>query len=410
MNIPQLTPQQITLLSIGLGVVFGVYILYKVVQWARHRSHAAKHAPKMRPKGYAPPVATQPAETMPVATAFHTEAVAPTSILKEEAPVTAAAVASEERSPASEASLRGSNRMTTFWPVEPKTFSKRNLFEDVGAEYPYATTDDYRFGGLTPVMAELLPSSEEGRRETTKTLRNAGYYEPHAWQNFSALRYLGVILPIIVFGALLVVSPEVFEPYLIAGLVIGPALGWALPALAVRSRAKERMRQIEGAMPDMLDLLNMCVSQGMTVPHALGRVSREFAPVYPVLSKELQIVTEQARVGNLSQALTNFSERVDVPEVHSFTSLLIQTEQMGTSVSEALTEYSDSMRESQRQRADEKANAATFKLLFPTVLCLMPAVFLLLMGPAMIELNKFFSNGGIEGLRNQSGQVIEQQR
>src|SRR5690554_547204 len=104
----------------------------------------------------------------------------------------------------------------------------------------------------------------------------------------------------------------------------------------------------------------------MTVINSLARISREFVPVYPDLSKELRIVAEQARVGNLAQALNNLSDRIDVPEIHSFTSLLIQTEQMGTSVSDALAEYSDGMREGQRQRADEKANSATFKLLFPT--------------------------------------------
>jgi tight adherence protein C len=149
-------------------------------------------------------------------------------------------------------------------------------------------------------------------------------------------------------------------------------------------------------MPDMLDLLNMCVSQGMTVPAALTRVSSEIEPVYPALARELKIVTDQSRIGTLEQALRAFSARVDASEVHSFTSLMIQTEQMGTSMSGALTEYSDNMRESFRQRADQKANAATFKMLFPTVLCLMPAVFMFLLGPATIELNEFFRGRGQE--------------
>src|SRR5690606_18848444 len=102
--------------------------------------------------------------------------------------------------------------------------------------------------------------------------------------------------------------------------------------------------------------------------------------------------------------------RIDSPEVHSFTSLMIQTEQMGTSVSEALNEYSDGMRETQKQRADEKANSATFKLLFPTVLCLMPAVFLFLMGPALIELNRFFASGGTDALSQGANEVLEQQQ
>ncbi|HVJ85808.1 MAG TPA: type II secretion system F family protein, partial [Caulifigura sp.] len=186
-------------------------------------------------------------------------------------------------------------------------------------------------------------------------------------------------------------------------------LAWSLPTMWVRTRAKARLEEMGRGMPDMLDLLNMCVSQGMTVPTALARVSKELDPVYPALAKELKIVTDQARVGTLDQALRGLSNRVDIPEVHSFTSLLIQTERMGTSMSEALTEHSDNMRESFRQRADEKANAATFKLLFPTVLCLMPAVFMFLLGPAMIELNDFFTGRGQEIL-NASNQGMQTSR
>jgi tight adherence protein C len=84
--------------------------------------------------------------------------------------------------------------------------------------------------------------------------------------------------------------------------------------------------------------------------------------------------------------------------------LLIQTERMGTSVSVALTEYAERMRESLRQRADEKANQATFKLLFPTVLCLMPAVYIFLLGPSIVELSEFF-NGGNSVLNNATDAV-----
>jgi tight adherence protein C len=142
----------------------------------------------------------------------------------------------------------------------------------------------------------------------------------------------------------------------------------------------------------------MCVSQGLTVTDSLKTISHDFETVYPALSQELKIVSEQSDIGTFQQALENLSHRVDVPEVHSFTSLLIQTERMGTSVSEALLEYSDSIRESLRQRADEKANQAAFKLLFPTVLCLMPAVYMFLLGPATMELSNFFTDGGSEVL------------
>ncbi len=281
---------------------------------------------------------------------------------------------------------------------------------DVGGTWrgtPIADDSDYVLGAATPSLAELLPESDERKEAVAASLKNAGFYSAHAWHNLAAIRCLGIILPILVCGGLLLVVPEQLEGYVLGSMVVLALLGWSLPTIWIRGRAKRRLEEMGRGMPDMLDLLNMCVSQGMTVPTALARVSKELDPVYPALSKELKIVTDQARVGTLDQALRGFSNRVDLPEVHSFTSLLIQTERMGTSMSEALTEHSDNMRESYRQRADEKANAATFKLLFPTVLCLMPAVFMFLLGPATIELNDFFTGRGraILDASNQGMQV-----
>lgn len=262
--------------------------------------------------------------------------------------------------------------------------------------------EDLFFGPVTTVLSSMLPESDERRRELTRSLQNAGYYGRGAWHNLSAIRYLGIFLPIILCGLLLVFGPPQLEPLLIGAIVFFPIVGWSVPTLLVRSRAKDRLSEISNGMPDMLDLLNMCVSQGMTVPKSIARVGNELEPVYPALAKELKIVTEQSRVGSLQQALTGFSQRVDVPEVHSFTSLIIQTDRMGTSMSDALIDYSDNMRETMRQRADERANSATFKLLFPTVLCLLPAVYLFLLGPAVIQLSDFYSGRGREVLRNET--------
>jgi len=269
----------------------------------------------------------------------------------------------------------------------------RVLAEDV----PGIDDSDRKFGSLlNPALAALLPESPERREQARKDLLAAGYHTPHAVENLAATRYIYMMLGMIVFGALLLIVPPRLEPWAIGGLIVGPLLGWALPMLRVRGQADVRKREIEKAMPDLLDMLNMCVSQGLTVPDSLKRILRDFRGVYPALAHELSIVTEQTQITNLHTALENFGRRIDMPEVHSFTSLLIQTERMGTSISEALTTYSDTMRESQRQRADEKGNQATFRLLFPTVLCLMPAVYLFLLGPAVIGLSNFFNTGGRE--------------
>ncbi|MCA9079517.1 MAG: type II secretion system F family protein [Planctomycetaceae bacterium] len=390
------TTRQIILIA-GICLAVAVYLIWKYIEW-RRANQSSFPAPKMRPAtslkkkanaldlpepkfrdSVAPKAApisdaAQDIPPLPVSPSIHDEPILPPQ------PAATSVPSVDPVTPLVPAATVA--RAATLPP-----------YDDEYEEYPYAGQDDYAFGSATPVLAAMTPHSVEARDRETRDLRNAGYYSPHAWHNFSAWRYLLIIGPILVCGLLLLIAPEPLEPWLMGGLILLPFIGWALPGVYIQNKAAARRQQIANGMPDMLDLLNMCVSQGMTVPKALRRVSKDITPVYPDLAKELTIVTEQARVGSLDQALANFSRRVDVPEVHSFTSLLTQTERLGTSVSGALEEYSDNIRTAMRQRADEKANSAAFKLLFPTVFCLMPAVYMFLMGPAVVQLTDFYNNG-----------------
>lgn len=265
-------------------------------------------------------------------------------------------------------------------------------------DVPTVDTSDYVYGAATPVLAAFLPEGDNSKRTLARELRQAGDYAPHARENLAATRFLFMFGSLMFGGICVLMAPPTLERPLLIGMLALTGLGWAMPALLVRSRAKSRRTEVERAIPDMMDMLNMCVSQGLTVPDSLSRVAVDLKPVYPALSQELSIVVDQTKVGTLNEALTNFAERIDIPQVDSFVSLITQTERMGTSVSDALTEYSDNMRESLRQRADERANQSSFSLLFPTVFCLMPAVFMFLMGPAVIELTKFTNAGGLQAL------------
>ncbi len=256
------------------------------------------------------------------------------------------------------------------------------------------------FGSATPALAEMLPESAARRAKQRQTLQAAGYYGRGAWLNLNAVRFLLAFGGLILAGLGLLAVPPSLEPYLLAAVVGLPLVGWALPPLVVSSKAASRRGDIERGLPDALDMLNMGVSQGLTVQSALKRIRSEIASAHPALAEELRLVTQQAQVSSLSQALNGFSRRIDSPEVTSFTSLLIQSEATGTSISRALTEYSDSMRSTIRERADARANAASFKLLFPTVLCLMPSVFLFLLGPAVVQLSDFAGNTASQLLEN----------
>jgi len=331
------------------------------------------------------------------------------------APKPTAVLAAREIGPESRPVIPTPSRFRT----ESVTWSDRRLFahEDREAEnglprieadeVPAIGGGDYVVGPLTPALAAMLPESDERKRQWKKDLRSAGYLSPRAWQNFAAVRYLCVIVPMLVLGAALVLAPPRFEMPVAVALLVVPLLGWAWPALRVRSRAADRRNEIERGMPDLVDMLNMCVSQGLTLTASLRRIRRQLAEPYPALATEVGIVIEQAEVGTLPQALRNFADRIDVPEVNSLTNLLTQTDRMGTSVSESLRTHSDGVRESLRQRADEKANRASFRMLFPTVLCLMPAVYLVLLGPAVIELNNFFGDEGGASLIDASRSAVQ---
>ncbi len=302
--------------------------------------------------------------------------------------------------------MNGVNRIST-WDDRKLFRDFRGLLTDDASSLPMPAPedlpireDDYLFGGLTPAIAQLLPETASRREVQRKALTGAGYFSRAAWLNLTALRFVLAFSSMVIVGFWLIMAPPQLEPWLLGALVLAPLFFWALPPLMVGFKAAERKVDIERGLPDVLDMLNMGVSQGLTVPQSLKRISREIHGAHPALAEELRIVSQQSDVGSLPQALKNFGQRIDSPEVSSFTSLLIQSEATGTSISRALTEYSDSMRASLKERADARANAASFKLLFPVSLFLMPSVFLFLLGPAIVQMSDFFNNQARELQQN----------
>ena len=293
---------------------------------------------------------------------------------------------------------RGFNRISTW--NDQRLFSDfKGILSEGADSIPLPAPEDlpiredaFVFGSLTPSIAQLLPETDSRREMQRKSLLAAGYHSRASWLNLSAIRFALSFLSLVVVGIWLIMAPPAIEAWLLGLLVMAPLFMWALPPLIVAFKASERKIDIERGLPDVLDMMNMGVSQGLTVPQSLKRISREIAIAHPALAEELRIVDQQAEVGNLPQALRNFGNRIDSPEINSFTSLLVQSESTGTSISKALTEYSDSIRASLKERADARANAASFQLLFPVALFLMPSVFLFLLGPAIVQMSDFFNN------------------
>ena len=164
-------------------------------------------------------------------------------------------------------------------------------------------------------------------------------------------------------------------------------LGFYLPTLFIGMRQSRRHDAVLGALPDALDLMVICVEAGLGVAAALQRVAVEMRLASPELAAELALVNQEMQTGmSRTDALRNLAERTGVDEIYSLVAMLIQTDRLGTSVAQALRSHADSMRVRRRQRAEQLARKASVKLAFPLVLLIFPALMLVLLGPAVVQL------------------------
>ena len=219
----------------------------------------------------------------------------------------------------------------------------------------------------------------------TKRLVQAGFWSPEATRIFYGARTVitvGLIVGGLITGAVFNLRLPVM---LLLSLWLG-GLGWLTPSWYVRQRQKKRRADISAALADALDLLVACVEAGIGLNQALVRVSDEIRNISEALSAELTMVNLEIRAGTArDDALRNLAERTGVEDVESLVSTLIQTERFGTSVGRALRVQADTLRQKRRQRAEEAAAKTTIKLVFPLVLFVFPALFVVILGPAVIQ-------------------------
>jgi len=169
--------------------------------------------------------------------------------------------------------------------------------------------------------------------------------------------------------------------------VLGAGAGLALPGSFLRAKARKRQEAITDALPDALDLMTVCVEAGLGINSAFVRITEEFRLSSPVLSEEFDIVNREMVAGKPRiDALRALADRTGVEDVKSLVAMLIQTERLGTSLATSLRVHSDSLRVRRRQRAEEAAAKTTIKLVFPLVLLLFPALFIVILGPGVLQI------------------------
>ena len=205
---------------------------------------------------------------------------------------------------------------------------------------------------------------------------------------------------VLVFCAASVVTPIALAlvPLTLLGVgrgwvlaLIGGAIGYLLPSLVLGRLTERRKREIREGLPDALDLFIVCVEAGCGLDQAIVKASDELGLTYPALAYELRLITTEIRAGkSRMEAFKNFAARTLVDDVQSLVALLVQTDKFGTSIAQALRTHADVSRVKRRQNAEERAGKIGVKLVFPLVLFLFPALYIVILGPAVISFVRVF--------------------
>ena len=242
---------------------------------------------------------------------------------------------------------------------------------------------------LTSPLARLSLPDDNWERSAIRTrFIMAGFRQPSApLVYFAAKTILALLLPLLLFMALSSSGKQQDFHVLLLYLLAAATLGTYLPNLVLRSAITRRQREIFESFPDALDLMTICVEAGLGVDAALARVAAEIGLASPVLSEEMTLVTLELRAGATKEkALRNLALRTGVEDVDALVSMLIQAERFGTSIAASLRIQSDLLRSKRRMRAEETAAKIGLKLLFPLIFFIFPALMVVLMGPAMIQI------------------------
>lgn len=248
------------------------------------------------------------------------------------------------------------------------------------------------YGERPPLLMKLLATlggfmpAEDGRDALRTGLVRAGYRRPEAVLVFlGAKLLLAAALPLLWIMIAYATARPIGNMLFIA--VGAGVLGFYLPTLFIAWKQSQRHVAVVTALPDALDLMVICVEAGLGIAAAVQRVGQEIRLASPELSAELALVNQEMQTGiSRTDSLRNLAERTGVDDVYSLVAMLIQTDRLGTSVARALRSHAESMRTRRRQRAEQLARKASVKLAFPLVLLIFPALMLVLLGPAIVEL------------------------
>jgi len=233
-------------------------------------------------------------------------------------------------------------------------------------------------------MLKKAPSIWAQNETVQQRLVKAGYDGPIAPLVYSMLRVLALVgLPLLMF----IILPKTSFFKVLIGVGAGVMIGLMLPPFVLLRLESRRQEQIRRSLPDALDLLVVCVEAGISLDAAILRVARDLLIVHPQLAGELLVVSRKTNAGMTREdALRGLWDRTGVDEVRTLVASLLQSEKWGSSSARVLRVSSETLRRKRRQAAERKAATAPLKMIIPMALFIFPALFVVILGPAVIQI------------------------
>lgn len=239
----------------------------------------------------------------------------------------------------------------------------------------------------SPALAKpLTPTNEREMGKLRQDLIEAGFRSETAPLTYLAIRGAFSLMFLLLAGCVSLLfygftTSALIKAFFIAGI------GFYLPMLGLHFLKKRRKNQIFLGLPDALDLMVVCVEAGLGLDQAMRRVSDEMKKSYRIIAEEFGLCNLHLQMGRArNQVLTDLGARTGVDDLRALASILIQADKFGSSIANALRVQSDSMRVRRQQIAEEKAAKTAVKLIFPLVLFIFPGIFVVLVGPAGIQM------------------------
>jgi tight adherence protein C len=293
--------------------------------------------------------------------------------------------------------LAGTAALALYFAFSGKNRALKDKIEDLALEarvaggiFDIRPQESARLGrSLLLWAARRIPSPKLDTPRAGKllqTLQQAGYRNSSAPRVFQLVRLgssVGCALIALIVSAFinsLGVAPVIW-------IIGGAALGAFAPSYYIGRRARKRQEAIARELSDVLDLLVVCVEAGLGLHEAIKVVGNEVEQQGQIIGRELAMVSAEMASGrSLGEALRAFADRTAVAELKPLASTMIQSEQMGSQIGPTLKASSDAMRAARRLRAEEDAQKATIKILFPLVLFVLPAMLIVIVGPAVLQI------------------------